>query len=72
MRKKDYELIAKTLNWARSCGIDTIGIVQDLAIKFALDNPKFDRQKFLIACGIESPMLTKAVADRINFYKDTL
>ena len=59
MTKKDYELIAGVLNteytgyklgWEREAiRITIIG----LAEVFEQDNPKFDRNKFLEACGIK-------------------
>ena len=52
MTRRDFKTIANTLKWAKSQGIDTLGIAQDLAVKFALSNPKFDREKFLKACNL--------------------
>lgn len=63
MTKKDYELIAGTFRSfysSKAYGGDIeVGArlgVQDLAeglaYDLARDNPKFDRQKFLKACGI--------------------
>lgn len=65
MTKKDYELIAgalwrshrakslignKVKRLAALQGIELVAI--DLAATFANENYKFDRNKFLIACGI--------------------
>lgn len=64
MTKKDYELIAATIHdqikaWdnpvfpqERVLGIEILA--DALADRLELDNPKFDRQKFLTACGIKT------------------
>lgn len=60
MHKKDYELIAEVIKFYLKDAVleddrDRVGllnsIAQDFAFKFTY-NPKFDRQKFLTACGI--------------------
>lgn len=55
MTKKDYQLIAKELQWADNHGwTDHIELMaESLADAFEADNPNFDRDKFLAACGIE-------------------
>lgn len=64
MKAKDYELIASHLKYAANEGwIDHIELVaEDMADSFEQANPKFDRQKFLTACGVEQtidrPVLT--------------
>ena len=62
MRKKDYELIAsvfyvqfhgffnETANKAKTEAI--VNMAECLAEVFAVDNPKFDKQRFLTACGV--------------------
>lgn len=59
MTKKDYELIAFVLRNDKL--IDETGVAErqfrfyaeGFADRFAGYNPKFDRDKFLTACGIE-------------------
>lgn len=65
MHKSDYELIAQAIEhemygWGQP---EVMGIAETLAIKalaeelaerFEANNPKFDRAKFLSACGIET------------------
>ena len=65
MRKKDYLLIARVIHGrvleikrTRTDCYEIINsiiywIVNDLANKFVNDNPKFDRQKFIKACGLD-------------------
>ena len=63
MTRKDYELLAKTFNhhlatMAMSGKAEPIEFqnIGELAHKFADalsgDNPRFDRQRFLDACGV--------------------
>lgn len=65
MTKKDYELIAEGLRELRESSktqvykatreqelADNKATAVHLADKFEQDNPKFDRKKFLTACGI--------------------
>lgn len=64
MTKKDYELIARALKAARvsntlddpnkalyNNGIDNA--VALMARVLAQDNPRFNRERFLIACGVQ-------------------
>ena len=74
MTKKDYELIAKTLNHAREYEGKTPDdkktilallddkktilalldvLADDLSEELAEENPRFDRNRFLKACGVE-------------------
>lgn len=66
MTRKDYELIAAAINEAaetvrrenNSGFIHTLGSAMDLtavqiAKALAADNPRFDRAKFLQACGVQ-------------------
>ena len=70
MTKKDYELIADTFKQALSLGVvagnnirtETVqGVVYMMSDNLAKTNPKFDRVRFLQACGICShPHLGKS------------
>lgn len=52
--KKDYESIAALIKEATSWGNNTVkNIAVGLADIFAADNTRFDRQKFLAACGLD-------------------
>ena len=54
MTRKDYVLIADTIATAWHASADSKA---DLAYKFAdvleEDNPRFDRARFLVACGVK-------------------
>jgi hypothetical protein len=64
MTKKDYILIAATINARRPkqnesyyglsvADAETLNaLARDFAINLAVDNPRFDRAKFLQACGV--------------------
>ena len=60
MSRKHFEAVAATIACqARRC--ETPGetaavanIARDLAFVFKSDNPRFDKARFLTACGIES------------------
>lgn len=66
MTKRDYELIASVI-YSRIRAARTIGsspmrtqheetirfLARDLAIAMAFGNPRFDRARFLAACGVE-------------------
>jgi len=49
MTRKHYEKIAKAI----SKGTDIVVLVEMLMDIFEDDNPRFDREKFLIACGLK-------------------
>jgi hypothetical protein len=49
MTRKHYEKIAKAI----SKGTDIVVLVEILMDIFEEDNPRFDRDKFLIACGLK-------------------
>ena len=58
MSKKDYIAIAREFNIQLALHADSKPactalreIAQALAIQFKQDNPRFDRERFLIACG---------------------
>ncbi len=57
MTRKDYELIANVLylyvrpiELQEDCEVAALAI--DLADSLALDNPRFNKAKFLFACGV--------------------
>ena len=63
MTRKDYVAIAKAFDYLRQvagCGRDAIATqtVTDCAVAvanvMAADNPRFDRERFLKACGVQS------------------
>lgn len=65
MTRKDYELIAKEIwragyvkdgNQVRQQAKESMRklIAIGLAVELEQDNPKFDQNKFLIACGLET------------------
>lgn len=59
MTRKDYELIAKVINrntvsLSESAFIDFAKMAEDLATELETENPRFDRQRFLTACGLEA------------------
>lgn len=60
MTKKDYELIAGRLKYEKPGDMEGQealtnwrGVCRALATAFRLKNPKFDRDKFLQACGVK-------------------
>ena len=62
MTRKDYELIAKALkraneNWEgfneENPQVVITAISAYLAKELAQDNPRFDRSRFLTACGVK-------------------
>jgi hypothetical protein len=62
MTRKDYQLIASVLKNFTSDGGDVIerdAMAYDLADALAADNPRFDRQRFLIATGCWEDQLKK-------------
>lgn len=54
MTRKDYKLIAEVIavSWFGSAELKA-DLVNNLADKLEQDNPRFDRAKFLTACGLE-------------------
>jgi hypothetical protein len=63
MTRKDYELIAKALKTqveiSRTYGeqdgeLAVVNIARDLADALHLENPRFDRDRFMLACGLMS------------------
>ena len=60
MTRKDYVLIAQTLSDLmkdfNNCGDDSVSlslVAEELADTLANDNPRFDRARFLEACGVK-------------------
>ena len=57
MTRKDYELIAGVFaNFSKVCEIEeTIGanIARELATELEIENPRFNRARFLSACGVK-------------------
>jgi uncharacterized membrane protein YjgN (DUF898 family) len=55
MTRKDYNLIAEVI--ANSQGLTRVGIINTVAERMAdalqADNPRFDRARFLTACGVK-------------------
>lgn len=51
MTRKDYEAIAKALN-GLAFSADKGASSRAIADVMARDNPRFDRERFLKACGI--------------------
>lgn len=56
MTKKDYVIIAQVFDSARiGCDAETVErIALTMSNVFELDNPRFNRRTFLIACGFKS------------------
>ena len=55
MTRKDYELIAKVFKNAQELTTERAGVgvtAYLLANELAQDNPRFDRARFLSACGV--------------------
>lgn len=66
MTKKDYEIIAQAINhssriygngyhldrYFRGWNNATRAAAENISIALKLDNPSFDRKKFLKACGV--------------------
>lgn len=63
MTRKDYVLIANVLNKFTSEAGDVVerdAMAYDLADAFASENPRFDRLRFLVACGTYDSMVLEA------------
>lgn len=54
MTKKDYELIARAINGTRYDSNGLNGLAYLLCAEFERLNPKFNRNKFLELCGIDT------------------
>jgi hypothetical protein len=60
MTRKDYELIARAvkisgMSWEKGATPDTVirEVAGQLAYTLELENPRFDRARFLAACGVK-------------------
>lgn len=58
MTRKDYVMIAEVINrnttsLTESAFIDFARMAEDLATELQNDNPRFDRDRFLTACGVK-------------------
>lgn len=56
MTKKDYELIAQSLNFTTNNRQEEsirYKIAYGLVMRLQVENPLFDQRKFLKACGLE-------------------
>lgn len=54
MTKKDYVAIAQVLNSAIIGQASPERVAEKMAEVFKLDNPRFDRARFLAACGVQA------------------
>lgn len=54
MTRKDYKLIAEVIavSWFGSADLK-LDLVNNLADKLEQDNPRFNRARFLTACGVK-------------------
>lgn len=63
-QKRHYEDVARIMSGATyimdqcdrpdcGCKVETPAIIKDFATLFAADNPLFNRDRFLKACGLE-------------------
>ena len=52
MTKKDYELIARAIYKTQSLGDNHLYVVDMIADELQRANPKFNRTRFMQACGI--------------------
>lgn len=57
MTKKDYELIASVINIPNAIRRTKEGLANDFANTLASKNPRFDKQKFLRACGVDTNVI---------------
>ena len=56
MTRKDYNLIAEVLRDSLDLIVDDLALealASNFADELALDNPRFDRARFLAACGVK-------------------
>jgi len=59
MTRKDYELIAEVFSdhnrrYGRRTAAVADELAEDMADALKEDNPRFDRERFLKACGLDS------------------
>jgi len=58
MTRKDYVMLAEVINRSATAStessfIDFARMAEDLATELKNDNPRFDRDRFLTACGVK-------------------
>ena len=57
--RQHYKAIAEILerhNGIAIHGADYCDLVEDIADYFATDNPRFDKSRFILACGLDLPI----------------
>lgn len=59
MTKKDYELIASAIAFSKLYNYSITKTSYELASRLASKNPRFNKEKFLQACGVEVKQHTK-------------
>lgn len=52
MTKKHFVMIAQAINSTRYDNNNLDGLAYHLAAEFERENPRFDRKRFLEACGV--------------------
>jgi hypothetical protein len=70
MTRKDYVLLADVINTARKVVIVGEGttlvsvahLANTLATELEIDNPRFDRHRFLVACGVYDSTMADVLA----------
>ena len=69
MTRKDYVLLADTIKNARKVEgdmgavlVSVAHLANTLATELAIDNPRFDRHRFLIACGVYDSTMADVLA----------
>lgn len=53
MSRKDFEMIARVVRYFRSRNLVVPGLGEAFADELEKTNPRFDRQRFLKACGVD-------------------
>jgi uncharacterized protein YciW len=64
MTKKDYIKIAKILKTTDLAAHQRASLAVSFASVCKEDNPRFDIQRFLTACGVENPKVEVKVLDK--------
>lgn len=52
MTRKHYKMVARLLRNPPLDSIERAEMAKDMATEFKRDNPRFDRARFLSACGV--------------------
>ena len=63
MTKKDFQKIAKILKTTDLAAHQRASLAVSFASVCKEDNPRFDVQRFLVACGVETPKAEVKVLD---------